>query len=422
MLLSTLPVLSSFAAEFMHVEDGNEETLAEWLAVSAREKRGAKRKARDGEDGAEEEDKEQEESKAELQHSEDEEEGEEEKQPEFDPYGHVYGTPEDPNDPSLPQRHSPLLLFFHALASKPSFGHLKLDHCGVTPFIMNHMPVWPHLLCLSIAANDELRDYPFDNVTSRFPSLTSLTSPNCSNAAIKQLVRLPRLEELCFPEYSLWDEDEGGVRTTGTGFRAFSKSATVRAVRYQPPANHDAETPTLPSLTALFTLSNLTRLTINAWWLPEEVSVQLFTQHRFDHLRCFELIAQCSCDDYYICPQTDAALLPLVKPAHMLVAGREQRQVTRAAKRRLAEDSNEESDSSEHREKAYDIPADNKVNFPALECLALPYRHYNDGEYGGQVSAWMEQHLRRSYEYEVAMEWEAEMHTLGEAELLKSMA
>ena len=41
--------------------------------------------------------------------------------------------------------------------------------------------------------------------------------------------------------------------------------------------------------------------------------------------------------------------------------------------------------------------------------------------HAASLSDWMKQQLRRSYEYEVAVEWEAEMRTPGEAELLKSV-
>ena len=91
---------------------------------------------------------------------------------------YLCGWREDPNDPSLSQRHSPLLLFLHALASKQSFVHLKV-HDGpvapsVTPFVMDNMPMWPHLLCLDVASNS-LRDYCL--APYRFPSLTSPASP-----------------------------------------------------------------------------------------------------------------------------------------------------------------------------------------------------------------------------------------------------
>ena len=101
----------------------------------------------------------------------------------------------------------------------------------------------------------------------------------------------------------------------------------------------------------------------------------------------------------------------------MLVEGRAQRQAARAVKRREAQDGwNEEADGEEAEDAdaiLADIPVDNAANFPSLECLALPYEHYNrGGDECGEVSVWMMAQLRRSYEYEVAAEWEAECTTL----------
>ena len=145
--------------------------------------------------------------------------------------------------------------------------------------------------------------------------------------------------------------------------------------------------------------------------------MQLLTRHRCPHLRCLELSVMFEYEECF-CPQTDAALLPLVQPADVVVAGRAQRQAARAAKR----DKLQTDESGERRQH---ISANNAANFPALECLALPYASYNSGENAknepGVVSGWTIQQLRRSYEYELAAEWEAECVTLGEAELLKSI-
>ena len=177
----------------------------------------------------------------------------------------------------------------------------------------------------------------------------------------------------------------------------------------------------LASLTAVFTLPNLVRLTLTAGWLPEWLCVQLFTQHRFVHLRCLELIAQEGSGDP-LCPQTDAALLPLVKPVHFVVPGRAERQAARAAERPRLEFAHEEVSYGGH---PLAISDNSALSFPALECLALPYVEYNrdeDIEHSGRVSDWMRAQLRRSYEFEVVEEWEAETETLGEVELLKRMA
>ena len=352
-LLSTLPALASFHAVHMTFATGSEETLEEWKAVSADgTKRGVKRKVSGGED-------------LQAEHKE------------------VDGEPEhDEGDCSLLRLYSPILLFLHALAAKPSFVHLNLYHCGVTPFIMEHMPVWPHLRCLSLAHNDELNEYAFAEVAARFPSLTSLSSPNCSDEAIDNLVQLPQLQELRFPDYSL-DESEEGVKTTVKGFASLGATTTLRSLVYSPERGGDCETPSLASLTAVFTLAHLTRLTVDAGWLYETVCVPLFTQHRFVHLRCLELIAMYSCG-FCHCPQTDAALLPLVKPVDSVVFGREERQAARSASQRR---SDQEGDIEVELVLPV-IPKGNAANFPALECLALPYRSYNQmEEFTGQVSS-----------------------------------
>ena len=322
------------------------------------------------------------------------------------------------DDDSLLQRDSPPLLLFHALARKPSFVHLQLDSCGISPHLVDHMPVWPHLLCLSVYGNDELAaNYTFAGATQRFPSLTSLTSPTCSDDAIEQLVQLPQLEELQFLSYPLTGEG-GSVQTTDRGFSALSQAASLRSVQYSPANRWEEGGLTVAALTSLLTITHLTRLTINAQWLLEEqwLEVHQLTHHRSVHLRCLELIEQRDVNDHICCEHTDAVLLPLVKPADIVVAGREQRQTARAAKRPdFGEEMNHDADEVLH------IPTDNAANFPALECLALPYRYYNTGENTGYVSAWMKQQLRRSYEYELVEEWEAEQQTLGEAELVKSI-
>ena len=411
-LLSSLPVLASIEVVRSRFVAGSEETLAEWLAVSSRKD---SRKRKMEQDGDGDEVKETADTKAEI--DEDEVDDEEDAGVDFD--RRLNGGREDPNDPTVPRRHSPLLLFLHALASKPSFVHLMLYdgpvYPSVTPFVMDNMPMWPHLLCLSVISGS-LRDYCI--APHHFPSLTSLGSSNCSNASIKQLVRLPKLEELCFPEYTMTKLRSGGVRTTSKGFRVFGSAASLRSVQYIPPQGHDMEPPSLAALTTLFTLTLLTRLTITALWLGEDECVPLLTQHRFEHLRCLELIEQDKLGNY-LCPQSDTALLPLVKPAHMVVVGRVERQATRAVQR---PETNVEGDLHADGAEVHDIPADNAANFPALECLALPYwRYKSDLARTGRVSAWMMRQLRRSYEHEVAAEWEAETRTLGEAELLKSI-
>ena len=444
-LLTSLPVLASFAMEEMHFEEGNEETLAEWLEVSSKQQ-GTKRKVRDDEDADDSKTEVQQDARA----------------------GHPAASVGS-SEPNLPLRYSSLLLFLHALAAKQSFVHLRLEQChttphvmvnlvGIAPYVMDHMPVWPHLLCLSLAENDTLVTYPFTDVAARFPSLTSLTSPTGDSAAIEQLVRLPRLEELRFPKYVNSNRPDAESRTIDDCLRACSSAASLRSVQYTRPDAADRYQNVMPSLSALaalFTVGCITRLTFTAHWLRESSCVQLFTQHRFVHLRCLDLFSIYTRDwkaiptgDVLHCPQTDAALLPLVKPADIVVEGREQRQAARAVKRRapkppapsqlpfnnftpgfkpgqimaVTATSLPEKNYADDGEEAHHIPADGAVNFPALECLALPHSFYNRGDDSGKVSTWMRRQLRRSYEYEVAAEWEADQQTLGEAELVRSMA
>ena len=327
------------------------------------------------------------------------------------PEATAYRRQEGPNDPSLPLKRSALLLLLHALAAKPSFVHLELVCCDITPFVLDHMPVWPHLLSLEMTNNKHLDCYRFDKAVACFPSLTSLSQWNCSDAANAQLVRLPALEER-FPLYLTAKAYCGGVLTSTTGFRTFSRAPKLRAIYYLPGDGEDGEMPSLVVLTAIFTVAHLTRLTMSAAWLIEGV----LSEHRFQHLRCLQLVPQCGNRNF--CPESDELLLPLVKPLDVMVAGREQRQAARAA-RRAARNEVE----GEQAETAISIiPMGNAANFPSLECLDLPYSEYNSGWYNNRrVSAWMKAQLRRSYEYEVAEEWEAEETTLGRAELLKSI-
>ena len=148
----------------------------------------------------------------------------------------------------------------------------------------------------------------------------------------------------------------------------------------------------------MFTLANLTRITISALWPVDG----LLSCH-MEHLRCLELIAQSCCAGTF-CPQTDAMLLPLIKPLDVMVAGREQRQTARAVKWACAarlrgvrdnavEDGEEEGKREDDDEAFPAIPVGNAANWPSLECLALPYKHYSSdfykrGEFGGDVSEW----------------------------------
>ena len=292
-LLSTLPALASFAVENVQFDKGNEETLREWLAVSAVH-RGTKRKAEEVE-GAEEE-----------------------KEPE---------RRENPHGPSLPQRHSPLLLFLHALATKPSFVRLRLEECDVAPFVCDHMSVWPYLLSFSLRDNCELCDYSFARAAELFPALTSFTSPSCSEQAIQHLVAIPKVEELCFGSHSVHSVGTEGVQEMVRGFEALQTAASLRSVQYRHPdlvhdeAFHYTTPRSYVALASIFNLTHLTRLTVPAFWLDEEMAVQLISQHRFPHLRCLELQVLEDGYRFYVCPQTDATLLLFVKPADVVVPG-----------------------------------------------------------------------------------------------------
>ena len=427
-LLATLPALASFSGSWMSFEHGSEDTLRQWQALIVhRQRRTGKRKADQlakGE-GEDEEDGDWEEAAEEVVSSgqkkdADGEDGEENEGAEDDE------GEEDGDDPSQRQKYSALLLFLHALASKPSFVHLELSGCDITPFVLDHMPILPHLLSLDLHGNDDPNRYHFKHIASRFPSLTSLTSPNCSDAAIAQLVRLPALEELRFPEYLTTEEGGGRVLTSDRGFHSLSKAAKLRAIYFTPPEGADEYFPSLEDPTTVLAFVNLTRITISAFW-----PIDSLLTHHFQHLRCLELVQQYGCG-YYFCPQSDELLLPLVKPLNQVVVGREQRQAVRAAERYnggrdrprdTQDDGNSDDKEAQEDEADPAIPIDNAANFPSLECLALPYGYYNRGwgDDCGVVSRWIQQQLRRSYEYEVAEEWEAECTTLGSAELLKSI-
>ena len=117
------------------------------------------------------------------------------------------------------------------------------------------------------------------------------------------------------------------------------------------------ELPSYGALTSLFTVVNLTRITINAAW-----PLDCLLTHHFPHLRCLELIAQRGWGNIF-CPQSDELLTPLVKPLDVLVDGREERQAARAGIRQSfaeTEWNNEDADSEPI------IPLDNAANFPSL--------------------------------------------------------
>ena len=186
-LLATLAVLASLCLWACQFEWGDEQMLAQWLAIGAALHSGSacrKRKAGDAVDDGDN-----------AGESKEDERGEERRVNDDSAVVYErYSPDEDPNDPALPQRHSSLLVFLHQLAAKPSLVHLQLDQCGLNPFVMDHMPVWPHLRCLTVEDNRELRGYGFEGVAARLPALTSLTTSECSDAAIAQLVALPRVE------------------------------------------------------------------------------------------------------------------------------------------------------------------------------------------------------------------------------------
>ena len=118
----------------------------------------------------------------------------------------------------------PLLLSIHALAVKPSFVHLELITCDLTPFDLDHMPVWPYLPTKREPGKQlPTNQYVFDHAAQRYPSLTSITSPNCSDAAIANIVRLPALEEL---RLSNCRRKRGAfaVLTSGRGFRTLNEA------------------------------------------------------------------------------------------------------------------------------------------------------------------------------------------------------
>ena len=426
-LLLTLPTLASFSAHDMTFTSGSDDTLRQWQAFTIgkeQQQRSGKRKADQLAGGGDDDDEEDA-----VNTVDDVKEGKGGENQRDYSAAEDDEREEDANDPNVARRRSALLLFLHALAAKPSLVHLDLGSCGLTPFVLDHMPVWPYLLSLDLHDNDSLDNYRFEHAFSRFPSLTSLTSPSTSEAAIAQLVRLPALEELRFPDCSCGASDEDyGAHSVTPRLHSLLQAAKLRSVYYSPPfCGSDGPMLNLSGLTSLFTLTNLIRITISAACSLDGV----FT-HRFEHLRCLELIqqhTQYDTDGCWRCPQTDDQLMPLVKPLDVMIDGRQQRQARRAAVRGrdvycyLPTGCDE--DHEDEKEALRIIPvisADNAANFPSLECLALPYGYYGlSGNRSGEVSVWTKRQLRRSYEYEVAEEWEAECTTLGCAELLKSI-
>ena len=382
-LLATLPALASLALERMHFEAGDEATLSQWQALSAQPHSSAA--SADGKREAEAE-------------------ADEQQQP----------LNEDAHDPALPLQHSPLLIFLHHLAVKPSLVLLRLQGCGLSPFVMDRMPVWPHLLCLSVEGNHQLESYTFAMAAATFPSLTSLTSPSCSDEAVAQLARLPRVEELRFPQYS---PDGDSLPCLDALREAMSLRSLFlsRAVDV-----YECHHGRFATLTAGLHVDCLVRLAVPTSWMNDDDAqpyLPLLSSHRFTHLRCLELVTHHT-HSLHRYKHMDATLLPLIKPADCIDPGRRERQSARAAKRW------QEGKETEWRNDAADchvIPYDGTANFPALECVALWFPDRYHGVWPRLMSAWTQAELRRSYEYERASEWEAEQVTLGQAELLKTM-
>ena len=432
-LLSTLPTLTSFAIYSMKFSDGPGHTVSEWTAIG---RRGLKRKEWDTTSLRQVDD-----NDLSCDRYAEQKQVTDETRLDADDWGDRNGT-----------LHTPLLLFLYALSAKPSFVHLVIQCRGLTRSVMDKMPVWPYLRCLDIWDIPALRKYSFNNAAHCYPSLTSLSTSDCTDSAYSNIVQLSKLEELRLPEYSAPAGGNGvPVWTMESTFRTLSRSSSLRSVQCNPSWGqsrsrgqiNDGQMPPLQMLTALFTLTNLVRLTLPACWLPEQVCQQLFSHH-FVHLRCLELSGGHAYGEvHHDVPQTDAALMPLVKPAGVIVLGREETQMARAA-RRL--DQVEEIcpattiNGSEEEEDRYIIAKGNGANFHSLECFSFPHYcnceqhelNHNGSEEGMdeinledgtvQVSSWMWQQLRRSFEYDRVEEWEAEMNALGEAELLKSIA
>ena len=180
--------------------------------------------------------------------------------------------------------------FTLSLPSCPS-STSRLVRCHMTPFVLDHMPVWPHLLSLAVESNENLNEYSFEHVAERFPSLTSLSSPNCSDAAVANIVRLPALEELRFPDlHDLQEQEEAWASrelTSTDGLQAFNRASKLRSIYYTPlegAEGPDIVTMSLTNPIALFTLANLTRLTIPAAWFE-------YTQEQYDVLSLASLPA-----------------------------------------------------------------------------------------------------------------------------------
>ena len=147
-VLATLPVLASFATLGTRFESGNDDTLRQWqaLIVSKQHQRSGKRKADQiaaGADEAEEDEKDDEIAEGHPQQGLDKggAEADNRHEEEEEEWGHEAeedGEEEDADDPSLPRKHSALLLFLHALASKQSLVHLEL----VLHWRSQHVDTW----------------------------------------------------------------------------------------------------------------------------------------------------------------------------------------------------------------------------------------------------------------------------------------
>ena len=114
-LLFSLPALASFTAQSVSLETASQETVQEWLTL-----RGERLDSARSESG-----------RADLQ---------------------AHPGASDANKVNIADNMHliALLLFIHALAAKPSLVRLRLGECYLSQFAMDHMPVWPHLLCLSV--------------------------------------------------------------------------------------------------------------------------------------------------------------------------------------------------------------------------------------------------------------------------------
>jgi len=299
---------------------------------------------------------------------------------------------------------------------KDSLRYLNMNAMTLSRYAFDCMAPFLSLLILDLRHTDFAHPYFFPNLHLTFPSLTSLTLPHDSDQVIRNIIKLPALEEMQFVDYA------GEWWVTAEEFALFAEAAPhLRAIGWVDEGESRAQSPTLATLTPLFALTHLVRLTIPVRWMRDEVCEHFFApppRVRFPALRCLQLELESG-----LGPLSDAGLRFFVKHSSIIVKGRAERQ----AKRRAPGDVRPPAPEGDEESKVDWAEVDAAYTrltfpFPALECLHLHQQQNNTEPAGAalrSVSARMRAELRRCYEFEAVEEWEAEVKTLGRAEWFK---